>query len=199
MLRGNIALLGAAFSLMLGPVLCESELTRTIQLVEDAVEKALTRIQDDGIWRDASRQEELRDSLRLLGKLRVGLAAKVLAPHIDYSTDREDEEYRRPTVEERFPVSGVLKTIGLPAVPHLVSVLRESDPGAADLRQKRILAIYCLIGIFGQAGPGPQLARLTLELEAEAVPESQRESVRDALEHPLLKSVTYHRSQSQRE
>src|ERR1700677_224730 len=80
---------------------------------------------DPRMWTDNEFARELTKSLELAREIPDVAYAKVLVAHITFCPNGSTEKLR--TLANTFPVFGVLKAIGTPAVPSLLSRLKQID------------------------------------------------------------------------
>src|SRR5690242_10614625 len=98
------------------PGMTMSDFLKELKVREQAIR---SRLQQESLWSDPARKEDLLQDLRAAGALRAGSLAPVLAGHLTYSPMGDTEEKGRLTVEDRFPAYAALKQIGILAVPAL--------------------------------------------------------------------------------
>jgi hypothetical protein len=148
----------------------------------------LAFFRDETKWKDPDHTPATLKYLQAARVLRPRSLAPVLARHIAYNPREAPTEKIRLPVDQRFPVYGVLRSIGVPAVPALLNQLKESDPEDRRSGQRtHNLLIYCLADLYDQGGSGAALARQRIGLEAEKANGQAKKWLLRALEHPALK------------
>ncbi len=167
-------------------------------------EKLLKQKLDDAeLWKDAKRKDELLRCLKIAGALRAKSITPIIVARISYNPNtRRKEEKKRP-LSLKHPVYGVLKCIGMPAVPHLLAELKATDPkkaGVEDSYLKHMLLTLCIQDIYEQGGHGRALAKKRLELElAKTKDKKAKANLQAALDHPIFKEEAETKKKSKKE
>src|SRR5262245_29391266 len=93
----------------------------------------LKELERPEIWRDQNEKEKLLSTLAEAKILRSPRIAAKIIKHIHYDTqDKLVASPPRLTVQERYPVYGVLYETGIPVVPLLVERIRSIDKNSPD-------------------------------------------------------------------
>lgn len=141
-------------------------------------------MQDETLWHDIKRREELRTALRLVIILRIQDAAPMLVKHIDYDAEIGLISSSSTPLRERFHAMEALQSLGVISVPVLLNELKNVDVGdqSKNANRKVSALIFCLIRIYHEGGYGGELARQRVELEAKQTTGKSKERLLKALE-----------------
>ena len=174
-------------------------------------EELREKLAEKSIWTDPKQRDTLLSYLNLARRIRArwpnerdvshdprapfdGISyrpeslVKLLLPHLAYSPNPPKKDAGKPPdLDKQYPVAGTLVALGTVAVPELLDLLKSANPAVRTGGEKRRLALYCLLGIYGEGGYGPQMVRERIELEIKNTPVKDRGFLAKALESPLLK------------
>ncbi|MBX9788857.1 MAG: hypothetical protein K2Y37_08060 [Pirellulales bacterium] len=152
-----------------------------------AVRAVQTKLEEQLIWSDLTRRDELVECVQVAGQLRAPELIPALSEHLAY-TPIEGNKREELALEERYPVFVALAAIGVPAVPALLQRLSVVDPDdqlGTGARQHD-LAVRCLVEIYSPGGHGRELAHLRIKLAAEEATGPFQERLLRAAKHAML-------------
>ena len=140
------------------------------------VDQVVSQLCDEALWHNLSRTKELRQAIELAGRMRCIGAIGPLVDNLEY---KESGSFRTPL---GYPAEEALVKIGLPAVPHLIAVIKTDRTEFEKLRERPIpgasyfplerdhaavsaLAARTIVKIYGGDKLGAQMAALRLRDE----------------------------------
>ena len=181
------------------PVPKSQELMRDLRQAETDL---LTALKARSLWEDPAQETNMLQQLQLARVVKAESLIPILVEHINYIPP----SFRHGiSTKGMFPSLEVLDEIGLPVVPHLLELLKKTDPAefdTADFRDRKAflasikgkgltsrsrLAILCLIGIYDKAEFGPSLAKRRIELELPAARGTEKLALEKLLLHRFSK------------
>jgi hypothetical protein len=145
----------------------------------------LTTLKSRSLWDDPSQEAKLLQHLKFARAVKAESLNPILVEHINYIPPSLQNRPLLPQdLSDFFPAKAALMDIGVSAVPHLLDLLKKTNPAefdvAVDIRDRERflaslkgggltsrsrLAVVCLIGIYDKGGEGRQLAKRRIELE----------------------------------
>jgi len=157
--------------------------------------RIVTQLRDEALWHNASRREELHQVIALAGEMRSVEAVEPLVSHIEHQS-ADNTLHGMMT----WPAHEALRKIGLPAVPHLIEVIRADTKEIEKERERPIpgasywplprdhghviaLAARTLVEIYGNSTVGIQMAELRLREEARKATGEAKQQLQAALKH----------------
>lgn len=152
----------------------------------------LTVLQDDDLWNNPDRHDELMAHIDAATLLKSPALLPTLLPHLTRQRYKSKPVSRVP-VDVLYPVLKVLVATGPAAVPALVERIKSVDfkpgleeGGYLELGNQHGLALHALEAIYAPGGHGASLTKLQLELSAAKAEGVARERLLHAAQNPAL-------------
>jgi hypothetical protein len=197
--------LGMCFLANLGAVSTAPGQSVAEKYVGEAAARLKARLDDEGLWADETRKEELAQCLEEAIAVKSKTLVPVLVKHVGYlpfykPSDAEDLQMKPDSV---YPVARVLSSIGLSSVQAILENMKAVDltpkakpvdPGqlrqylASTQEQQRrsVGLILALKRIYDVGGHGAEMARQRLQLEIGGATGQAKENLSRFKEHPIL-------------
>ncbi len=150
-------------------------------------EHLLLQLSKESLWTDPKLKAQLVESIDAAGKLWSARLIPLLAEHIAYEAiDENERPWRLIPLEKMYPCFAALQRVGIPAVPRLIELLKNTNPDRESERQSNYLAILALRNIYREGGFGQKMAKQRLEFELTRAAAEEKKRLQKALQDPAL-------------